>query len=329
MSTRRDTLKRLALLTGAATHWVTPAAWAQAFPIKPVRIVTPFPSGSGPDTALRLVAERLTKKWGQPVIIENKPGGNGFIAIAAFKLGAADGHDLIQLDSNHITTHPHTFSKLPYDVERDLAPVRMLLRTPFFVAVGVDSPYKTLDELIAGAKARPGKLTYGSWFNGSPGHIGALRLQSMKGLQMLHVPYRDFGQLYASVATGDVDWALASIASAGALERAGKLRFIALAAPKREPAYPDVPATAELASTRGYEVSAWAGLFAPHALPLQVRDRIAADVADALASPEIVERYRMLGYEAPNLNPAAFTELIQRETREWAETIRMAGLRLD
>jgi tripartite-type tricarboxylate transporter receptor subunit TctC len=329
MGTRRDTLKALALLAGTAAPWAAPSAWAQAFPSKPVRITTPFPAGSGPDAALRLVAERLTKKWGQAVIIDNKPGGNGFIAISAFKQGATDGYDLIQLDSNHITTHPHTFSKLPYDVERDLAPLRMLLRTPFFVAVGADSPYKTLDELIAAAQARPGKIAYGSWFNGSPGHIGALRLQAMKGVQMLHVPYRDFGQLYAGVASGEVDWALASVASAGALERAGKLRFIALAAPKREPAYPNVPATAESPSTRGYEVSAWAGLFAPHSVAPLVRERIAADVAEALAAPEVVERYRTLGYEAPDLRPAAFAELIQRETRSWGETIRTAGLRLD
>ncbi|MBC8057223.1 MAG: tripartite tricarboxylate transporter substrate binding protein, partial [Rhizobiales bacterium] len=140
-----------------------------------MRIITPFPASSGPDAALRLVAERLTKKWSQTAVIDNKPGGNGFIAMSAFKQGATDGHDLIQLDSNHITRHPHTFNKLPYDVERDLTPVRMLLRTPFFVAVGAGSPHKTLDDLIGTAKSQPGKLTYGSWFNGSPGHIGVLR----------------------------------------------------------------------------------------------------------------------------------------------------------
>jgi tripartite-type tricarboxylate transporter receptor subunit TctC len=224
-------------------------AQAQAFPSKPVRIFTPFPPSSGPDAALRLVADRLSKKWGQPVIIENKTGGNGFVAIAAFKQGAMDGHDLIQLDNNSLTTQPHTFSKLPFDPERDFTPLRMLLRTNFFVTVAADSPFKTIDDIVAAAKADPGKLNYGSWFVGSPGHMGALKLESMMGVKMTHVPYRDFGQLYAAVASREVAWALGSVASAGALERAGKLRFIAMAGPSRDPLYPNVPSSAESAKT--------------------------------------------------------------------------------
>lgn len=331
MNPRRDTLKTLALGATAvlAPGLVALPARAQTFPARPVRITTPFPAGSGPDASLRLVTERLSKKWGQPVLVENKPGGNGFIAVSAFKQGATDGHDLIQLDSTHITTHPHTFSKLPYDVARDLQPLRMVLNTPFFVAVGAGSRYRTLDDVIAAAQAQPGRVVYGSWFNGSPGHIGGLKLASMKGLQMLHVPYRDFGQLYAGVATGEVDWALGSMATAGALEKAGKLRFIALAGSRREPAYPDVPATAESPATRGFEVSAWAGLFAPAGTPAEVRRQVAADVAEALAQPEVVERYRALGYAAPDYGLAAFGELIQKESRSWGETIRTAGLKLD
>jgi tripartite-type tricarboxylate transporter receptor subunit TctC len=302
---------------------------AQSFPTRVVRVITPFPAGSGPDAALRLVADRLGKTWGKPVVIDNRPGGNGFIAVAAFKQGATDGHELIQLDSTHVTTHPHTYGKLPYDVERDLAPIRMMLRTPFFVTVAADSPYRTLDDIIAAAKARPGRITYGSWFNGSPGHIGALRLQSMKGLQMTHIPFRDFGQLYAAVAGKEVDWALGSIASAGGLERAGKIRFIVVAAAERDPLYPNVPCTAESAGTRGYEVSAWAGLFAPPAAPAAVRSRISADMAEALAAPEVVERYRAIGFEIPAVGDQAFAELIRKETLAWGEIIRAENLRLD
>lgn len=304
-------------------------AQAQAFPSRTVRVTTPFPAGSGPDAALRIVAERLARKWGQAVVVDNKPGGNGFIAVGAFKQGSADGHDLLQLDNNHSTTHQHTFSKLPYDLERDFAPLHMVLRTPFFITVAADSPYKTADELIAAAKARPGKLSYGSWFNGSPGHMGALRLQAMKGVEMLHVPYRDFGQLYAAVANQEVDWALGSAASAGAMERSGRIRFIALAAAARDPLYPNVPATAELPSLRGYEVSGWTGLFAPRGAPAAVREKITADVAEVLASPEVAERYRAIGYEAPAVGGAAFAELIRRESQAWGAVIRASNLRLD
>jgi tripartite-type tricarboxylate transporter receptor subunit TctC len=151
----------------------------------------------------------------------------------------------------------------------------------------------------------------------------------MTGIQMVHVPFRDFGQLYAAVASQEVDWALGSIGSAGALERAGKLRFIALAAPARDPLYPDVPATAESDSLRGYEVSGWTGLFGPSGLSLAARDRLAADIAESLAAPETVDRYKTLGYEAPKLDPDEFAQLIRQETDSWGDIVREAHLRLD
>jgi len=333
MTTRRTSLKAtLGLLLpsiGTALLSSPGTARAQGFPSKPVRVVTPFPAGSGPDAALRLVSEQLSKKWGQQVVIDNKPGGNGFIAISAFKQGTTDGHDLVQLDNNHLTTHPHSFSKLPFDPERDFTPLRMLLRTWFFVAVATDSPYKTVDDIVTAAKASPGKVNYGSWFTGSPGHMGALKLQSMKEAQMTHIPFRDFGQLYAAVASKEVDWALGSVASAGSLERAGKLRFIALAGPTRDPLYPNVPSTSESASTKGFEISGWTALAGAGGMGPALRDQLSADIAGALAAPEVVERYRTLGYEAPLLDPRALAELIKRESRSWSETIRMANLKLD
>lgn len=327
---RRSTLKALAGLgAGALLGGAGLRAMAQKFPSKPVKVVTAFPPGAGPDAVLRIIGDQLARKWAQPIVVENKPGGSGFIAYAAFRQGGSDGHDLIQLDSNHITTHPHTFSKLPYDAERDLAPIAMLLRTPFFVAVAADSPYKSVDDILSAARAKPDSINYGSWFNGSPGHIGALQLQALKGVRMTHVAYRDFGALYAAVSNKEVDWALGSAASAGAMERSGRLRFIALAASERDPLYPAVPATAEIASLKGFEVSAWAGLFGPKTMPESVRGRIASDVAAAMVRPDVVERFKALGYEAPKLTPAAFEELIRRETRSWGEIIRGAKLKLD
>ncbi|MDB5752553.1 MAG: putative Bug-like extra cytoplasmic solute receptor, family [Ramlibacter sp.] len=327
MTTRRETLQRLALAGGIA---LAPAlVLAQDFPGKPVRIITPFPAGSGPDAAMRVLGEQLARKWSQPVVIDNRPGGNGFIAMAGFKAAAADHHTLVLLDSNHTTTHPHTFSRLPYDVDKDLLPVGMILRTPFFVAVAADSPYKSVEEIVAAAKAKPGGVNYGSWFLGSPGHIGALQLQALRGVKMTHVPYRDFGQLYTAVATREVDWALGSVASAGQMERSGRIRFLALAAPARDPLYPNVPATAESAQLRGFDVSAWAGLFAPAGMPAAVLERIAADLAQVITLPEVVQRYRTFGYEAPPLTPAAYRELIRRETAAWSGVIRAANLKLD
>lgn len=305
------------------------SAQTATFPSKPVRVITPFPAGSGPDAAMRVVAEHLARKWGQAVVVDNRPGGNGFIAVAAFKSAPADNHTLLLIDSNHVTTHPHTFARLPYDVEKDFQALGMILRTPFFVAVAADSPYKSVEDIITAAKARPDHVTYGSWFQGSPGHIGALRLQSIRGVNMRHIPYRDFGQLYAGVSTKEVDWALGSVASAGALEPGGRLRFLAVAAPARDPLYPNVPATGELPGLRDFEVSAWAGLFTARTTPTAVSERIAADLREALDSAEIVERYKTFGYEIPRLSPAAYTQLIQRETVAWGQVIRAANLKLD
>ena len=242
---------------------------------------------------------------------------------------APDGHDLIQLDSNHLTTHPHTFSKLPYDPQRDLEPVRPLFRNGFFIVVAKDSPFRSLADIVAAAKAQPGRVSYGSWFNGSPGHLGALRLQKLAGIEMLHVPYKEMTQLYAAVATQEVQWALGSAASAGALERAGRVRFIAIAGPARSKAYPQVPSADELPTTRGYEVTAWTGLFAPAGTPKALRQRIGADVLEALKSPEVGERYRSLDYELLDADADAYAALIARETRNWADVIQSAHLKLD
>lgn len=322
----------LALAVSIASGFGGHSAIAQAqaaFPAKPVRVVTAFPAGSGPDVALRAVAEQLSRKWGQPVVVDNRPGGNGFVAVAAIKQASPDGHQLIQLDSNHLTTHPHTFNRLPYDAQKDLEPVRPLFRNNFFVVVSKDSPFRSLDDIITAAKAQPAKVTYGSWFNGSPGHLGGLRLQKLRGIEMLHVPFKEMSQLYTSVATQEVQWALGSVASAGALEKSGKLRFVAIAGSTRSKAYPNVPAADETVGGRGYEVAAWTGLFAPRGTPRAVREKISADLLEALRSPEVQERYRGFDYEMFDAGPDAFAEAIARETRAWGDIIKAANLKLD
>ena len=204
----------------------------------------------------------------------------------------------------------------------------MILRTWFFVAVAADSPYKTIDDIVAAAKAAPRKINYGSWFIGSPGHLGALRLQEMTGTQMTHVPYRDFGQLYTAVSNKELDWALGSAASAGSMERSGKIRFIAFAAPERDKLYPDVPCTAELPTFAAMRYGLGRRV-RPRTAPKAVCDRIASDISEALRSHAVRERYAALGFEAPDLTLQAFADLILRETDAWAGVIRTANLRLD
>ncbi len=313
----------------AALAFGAPGAPAQDFPVRPVRIISSFPAGSGPDAAMRIVAEQLAVLWKQTVVVENRPGGNGFIAIAALKQAAPDGHELLQFDMAHVTTHPYTFSKLPYDPRTDLALVRPLFQNEFFVAVGADSPYRSVADIVAAAKARPGELTYGSWFNGSPGHLGALRLEAATGVKMLHVPYKEMSQLYGSVATQEVQWALGSAASAGPLVQAGKLRFIATTGTRRSALYPDAPPMRETPGAESVSLMSWTGLAAPRGTPRALRERISADVARAIASAPVQERFRQVGYDAMDMGPDELAAHVERERKVWRAIIEAAHLRLD
>ncbi|PTT89436.1 TctC [Pelomonas sp. HMWF004] len=305
------------------------SASAQDFPSRPVRFITPFPAGAGPEGALRLLAEKLQKTWGKPVIVENRPGGNGFIAIDAFKRGATDGHDLIQLDNVHLAAYPALFKKLPYDPARDFEVLAPLFRAYFFVTVPSQSNYKTLADVIADARARPGQLNYGSWSIGNPVHLGSALMETMTGTEMQHVVFKEVSQLYAAVAMGELNWALGTAASAGPMQRAGKLRFIAISAPKRQAAFPDVPAMAETPGLAGYEMSGWTALAVPRSTPKAVADKIFRDIAAALAEPEFKDRYATYGYELFPTTREQFQSFIASETTKFSTVIQRAKVSLD
>jgi tripartite-type tricarboxylate transporter receptor subunit TctC len=322
--------RRAALALGAAALVAAamPAA-AQDWPTKPVRIITPFPAGAGPEAVLRMLAEKLQKKWGQPVIVENKPGANGFIAIDSFKRGATDGSDLIQLDNVHLVAYPHMFKKLPYDPVKDFEVVTPLFRTYFFVGVGSGSKYKTVGDIVAAARAQPGALNYGSWSVGNPVHLGSALLESMTGTQMEHVIYKETSMLYTGVANGELNFALGSLATAGALQRAGKIKFIAVTAPRRHAAFPDVPTVAESGGPAGYEVTGWTTIAAPKGLPKAVADKIQKDIDAALAEPDVKERYATFGYELFPTTREQFNAFITAESAKYAEVVKRAKASLD
>ncbi len=304
-------------------------ASAQEFPTRPVRILTPFPVGGGPEATLRMLAEKLTKAWGQPVIIENKPGANGFIAIDAFKHGATDGHDLLQLDNVHLSAYPYLFKKLPYDPQKDFDPLLPLFKTYFFFTVAASSPYKTVADLVNDAKARPGKLNYGSWSNGNPVHLASAVFQSVTGTQMEHVVYKETSQLYTGVANGDLAFALGSSGTAGALQRAGKLRYLAVAAPARLATFPDVPTVAESGGPAGFVAQGWTAIAAPKGLPPAVAEKIRRDIAKALSEADIQQRYLTFGYEPFPQTREQFNAFIQSESARFAEIIKKTNVSLD
>ena len=321
--------KLLAASALSALALISGTAHAEDWPTKPVRILTPFPVGSGPDAWLRVVAEKLQKKWGKAVIIENKPGANGFIAIDAFKRGATDGYDLIQLDNVHLAAYPHLFKKLPYDPVKDFEVMQPLFRGYFFVTVPVDSKYKTVADIVADAKARPGALNYGSWSVGNPVHLGSALFESMTGTQMQHVIYKEVPMLYTGVANGELNWALGTLASTGPLFRAGKLRYLAVAAPTRQSIAPDVPTVAEAGGPAGFEVTGWTVVAAPKGLPKALTDKIRADLAAALAEPDMKDRYATFGYTPYAPTPEQFAAYMASESAKYADVVKRAKVSLD
>jgi tripartite-type tricarboxylate transporter receptor subunit TctC len=302
---------------------------ADEFPSKPVTLITAFAPGSGPDAVLRLVAEKLGKTWNQRVLVDNKPGGAGFIAIEAAKRAAPDGYTLLQLDSEHLSALPYLYKSRGFETLKTFEPVAALFRTPFLVAVGSDSKFKSMADLMAAAKARPGEVTFGSWGVGSPGHLGAEQLESMSELNMQHVPFREVSQLYMSVGSSDVAWSFGSIPSSQGAFKAGKLRYIAVAAPKRLSQMPEVPTVAESGGPAGLEVNSFVVLVAPRGLPAAVRDKINADVQKALAEPDIKARYETFAFENIGWAPAEIEKQAGLKARVYSALVQRKNISLE
>lgn len=323
----------LAALIGAAAaaavHLPAQAQSAVDFPNKPVTLFTAFAPGSGPDATLRLVADKLGKLWNQRVTVENRPGGGGFIAMEAARRTAADGYTLLQLDSDHLGAVPHLYKQRGAAAVGAFEPVASIFRTTFLVAVGTDSKWKTMTDLIAAAKAEPGRVNYGSWGVGSPGHLGAELLEDLTGIRMQHVPFREVSQLYPAVGSGDVGWSLGTLPSSSGAYKAGKLRYIAVAATKRLPQMPDVPTAQEAGAPAGFDVNAFVVLVAPKGLPAPVRAKINADMGRVLADPEIRARFDTFAFEPISWSPEEIARAAEAKSRLYEGLVKKANISLE
>ena len=302
---------------------------AQNFPSKPVRSVAPYSPGSGPDSVMRILGEKLSRNWGQQLVIDNKPGGNGFIAIGEAKRAAPDGYTVLQVDNTHMALQPHLFKQLPYDPITDFEPVAPLYSTNFFVVVAANSPWKDVGDLIKAAKAAPNEVTYGSWGNGSVAHVGAAMLESATDSRMMHIPFKEMGQVYSSVASGDIKWAFGTAATAGPMYHAKKVKFLALAAPKRLPGFPDVPTVAEAGGPANFEVQAWVGLFAPKGTPKPMIDKMNADVRKVLEASDVRERMAIFGFVPYLGSPGELRHAIERDARKFGDIVKGSKISLD
>lgn len=327
---KRKTFLAVALIgAAAAARLPAQAQSAVDFPNKPVTLFTAFAPGSGPDATLRLVADKLGRLWNQRVMVENRPGGGGFIAMEAARRTAADGYTLLQLDSDHLGAVPHLYKQRGAAAVGAFEPVASIFRTTFLVAVGTDSKLKTMTDLIAAAKAEPGRVNYGSWGVGSPGHLGAELLEDLTGIRMQHVPFREVSQLYPAVGSGDVGWSLGTLPSSSGAYKAGKLRYIAVAATKRLPQMPDVPTAQEAGAPAGFDVNAFVVLVAPKGLPAPVRAKINADMGRVLADPEIRARFDTFAFEPISWSPEEIARAAEAKSRLYEGLVKKANISLE
>ncbi len=312
----------------AATIFTAPVA-AQGFPSKQVRITVSYGGGTAPDIVARLMAEKFRESWGQQVLVEGRPGGAGFIAIEAFKRYAPDGHELAMLDTGPLAINPSLFKKIPYDSERDLVPVGLVFYAPFIVTVGADSPINSVRELIAAARANPGKISYATPGVGTVQHLGAAQMEFGSNSQMLHVPYKDMGQLLSSVATGDVSWTLTTVGSSMSFVQAKKLKLLAVATKTRLASHPDLPTVEESGGPAGYDVQSWIALFAPRGTPPDVVGKINQEIQKGLQQKDMRDRLQALGLTPAGGTPTQLGQLLGNDIRRWGEVVKRTGASAD
>lgn len=298
-----------------------------AFPSKPVRFLVPFPPGGAADTFARLVGERLSQAWDQPVVVENRPGGGGIVATQAAVRAPADGYTLLVVTVGH-AVNPALHAKLPYDTLVDLQPVARLATVPSVLVVNPSLPVKTLGELVALAKSQPGKLTYASSGNASTSHVAGAMFASLANVDITHVPYRGSAPAISDLLGGQVNMIIDPIASSAQHIQAGKLRALAVSTATRSPLAPDLPTMAE-AGLRGYDFSAWFMLLAPKGVPPAVIAKINKDVIATMSSAEIKDRYKTMGAETGTGSPQELAVFLGSEVQRMGELAKAAGMKLE
>jgi tripartite-type tricarboxylate transporter receptor subunit TctC len=303
-------------------------AHAQTYPNKPIRLVVPFAPGGSSTIVARSVAMEMEKGLGQPIVIENKGGGGGNLAMHDVARSDADGYTIIIGHVGSLAMTPYITPNLGYDVNRDFAPISLLAKVPNIFVVHADVPAKNLREFVALAKAKPGQFYYGSAGNGSAGHLAMEYLKLVSGMDLLHVPYKGTGPNLVDLVAGRTHATSAGTPPLMPHVKAGKLRVIAVGTPQRLPTLPEVGTVAEQGYP-GFEASQWYGLNAPAKTPPTVVKRLAEEAAKAAKSPSVVERFKADDAEAIGSTPQEYADFIAKEQARWREVIQKAGVKAD
>jgi tripartite-type tricarboxylate transporter receptor subunit TctC len=320
-------LLALAALAATGSAWSQAPAWPT--PGKPIRIVLPFPAGSGTDGNVRVIAKAMQDLLGgHPVIVENKPGAGTFIGAAEVARAAPDGHTLLYTIVITHTQNPHLYAKLPYDAVKDFTPLTQVMKSATVLVTPASAPFSNIAELVAYAKANPGKLNFASYSAGSTSHLNGELLMMRTGIQMVHVPYKGTPEATRAVLAGDVQLYFDGTTTAIPQIKAGRMKALGTATPTRVPVMPDVPTIAEQ-GVPGLDIVGWQGLFGPGNMAPELAARIAGLLRQVVTSPEMVRLIEQQGAQPSGASGPEFAAIVKSDYERWGEVIRAARIKLD
>jgi tripartite-type tricarboxylate transporter receptor subunit TctC len=303
-----------------------PAAEA-IYPSKPIRLIVPFAPGGGTDIIARLLAQELGQTWGQSVVVDNRGGSGGVIGTALAAKSTSDGYTMV-LCSLGLSYAPALYSKLPYDTEKDLAPISLVATQPFVYVVVPALGVNSMKELITLAKAKPGEIRYGSGGAGGSSHLGTELLRMMTGIELVHVPYKGTGPALTAMLGGEIHLQLIGISSVVPHLKAGRMRALAVSGARRSSAAPDIPTVAE-SGVPGYEFDVWYGMLFPAGVPRAIIGKVNAGINGALRSPALAQRFAAVGLEPAGSTPDEFAGLIRSEIAKWRKVVESAKIRIE
>ena len=318
---------RMAALVAALALFPSAQTGAQSYPVKPIRLIVPFAPGGPNDVIGRVVALKVSELIGQPVIVDNRAGAGGAVGTALVGTAPPDGYTILISGTSSLAINPSLYKKLPYDPLKDFAPVSLVGTAPSLLTMHPSVPVKSMKDLIALAKARPGQLNYASGGIGSAPHLAGELLNSMAGIKMVHVPFKGGGPSLTGVMSGQADLFMGGMSAAMPPVKSGRLRGIAVTGPKRSEFMPNLPTVAE--TLPGYDVMNWYAIFAPAATPKEIIARLNSEIVKAMATPELRKRFADLATDAATSTPEELGAYHRSEIKKWAQVVKTAGIKAE
>lgn len=317
----------LASLAAALVAGPASAADPEAWPARPIRLIVPYPAGGNADSTARALALALGERLGQPLIVDNRPGGGGTIGAAAVAKSAPDGYTLL-LDATAFSVNPVLLPRLPYNAATDFAPIALITRAPLLLVVPAASPFQNVADLVRAAKARPGRLSYASAGNGGAQHLAGELFKQSARVSITHIPYRGGAPALTDLVSGQIDLMFSAASASGPFVRAGKLRALAVASAQRIEAFPDLPTLAQQGIADA-EVAEWNGLFAPAGTPAAILARLESETRAVVAGPALSRRWAEMGVQGAGLPAREFARFVDSESARWGRLIQNVGIRPD